>query len=137
MDLVHITWMGSYFCKHFVSLHEEILYYYYLVCFIDASAPSFQHFVQNQVWPSPVSPVQLVCRRIGDYTSMTCYGVEGLHNSDKLIIKETVQSFPLPHLLTTSLAVTLLVGTCLAFKLHARLDCIIIMIAGKCKVEGD
>lgn len=77
---------------------------------IDSTAPNFKQFVNNQLWPSPVLPVQLFSRRIGDHSCMTCFSVEGVQDSNRLIVKETVEASSSRHLpTTTSLAFTLLV----------------------------
>lgn len=75
------------------------------VFYIDASAPNLQQFMQSQVWPALVTPMELVWQRVGIYPSITCCSVEGLQDSNQLIIKQTVNRPS--HLSTSSLSVTL------------------------------
>lgn len=72
---------------------------------IDASAPNLQQFMQSQVWPALVTPMELVWQRVGMYPSITRCSVEGLQDSNQLSIRQTVNRPS--HLSTSSLSITL------------------------------
>ena len=122
--------MGFCSSKNSVSLESVLWHHGEEQVFSDKSSLGFKEFIDGHAWPAPTPPVQLLCRRIGEQSVMTCFTVEGVR-SDGLSIQESIEATVSQRLPTTSLSFTLTVRACCSTSQSDMFVCIVYSALGR------